>query len=342
MANRGQLLDHAKAQQATDIHICAGAPILFRIGGKLVPITKEILTAEQSREMSLELLTDEQRVQFEKNLDYDLMLADKNGRYRINIGYFNGAVGSTIRILPTRPRTIEELLLPDVVRDLTHRRKGLVLITGSTSQGKTTTMAAMIDEINSTSEKHIVTIEDPIEYVHTNKMGIVRQREVGRDTQSFYSGLRAALRQDPDVIAIGEMRDYETIKIALAAAETGVLVLSTLHVISIDKIIERLLSYAPATDEGQLRFLLAESLQGMIHQELIPTLNGEQRVACEVLVVTGAAKNIIRRKGGFFLRSVIETGKKHGMITMTDSVNGLVESKIIHGGVAKSILASYK
>ena len=342
MANRGQLLDHAKAQQATDIHICAGAPVLFRIGGKLVPITKEILTAEQSREMSLELLTDEQRVLFEKNLDYDLMLADKNGRYRINIGYFNGSVGSTIRILPTRPRTIEELFLPDVVRDLTHRRKGLVLITGSTSQGKTTTMAAMIDEINSTFEKHIVTIEDPIEYVHTNKMGIVRQREVGRDTQSFYSGLRAALRQDPDVIAIGEMRDYETIKIALAAAETGVLVLSTLHVISIDKIIERLLSYAPATDEGQLRFLLAESLQGMIHQELIPTLNGEQRVACEVLVVTGAAKNIIRRKGGFFLRSVIETGKKHGMITMTDSVNGLVESKIIHGGVAKSILAIYK
>ncbi len=342
MINRRQLLEHAKTQQATDIHICAGAPILFRVGGKLIPITKEKLTAEQSREITFELLTEDQKIQFEKNLDYDLMLADEAGRYRINVGYFNGEVGATIRILPTRPKTIKELSLPDIVKDLAHRTKGLVLITGSTSQGKTTTMASMIDEINTTCEKHIVTIEDPIEYVHTNRAGIVRQRAVGRDTQTFYSGLRAALRQDPDVISIGEMRDYETIKIALAAAETGVLVLSTLHVISIDKIIERLLSYAPATDEGQLRFLLAESLQGMIHQELIPTVNGEQRVACEVLVVTGAAKNILRRKGGFFLRTVIETGKKHGMITMSESVNALLEAGVISEGVAKSILANYK
>ena len=341
MINRKQLLEHAKAQQATDIHICAGAPVLFRVGGKLVPITKEKLTAQQSRDISLELLTEEQKVEFKKNLDYDLMLADGAGRYRINIGYFNGEVGSTIRILPTRPRTLQELSLPDIVTDLAGRTKGLVLITGSTSQGKTTTMSAMIDEINSTCEKHVVTIEDPIEYVHTNKAGIVRQREVGRDTKSFYTGLRAALRQDPDVIAIGEMRDYETIKIALAAAETGVMVLSTLHVISIDKIIERLLSYAPATDEGQLRFLLAESLQGMIHQELIPTVNGEQRVACEVLVVTNAAKNIIRRKGGFFLRSVIETGRKHGMVTMVESINTLLEAGTISEGVAKSVLANY-
>ncbi|MEJ2704430.1 MAG: PilT/PilU family type 4a pilus ATPase [Sedimentisphaerales bacterium] len=342
MISRKQLLEHAKAQQATDVHICAEAPILFRIGGKLVPITKEKLTAEQSREISFDLLTKEQKAEFEKKLDFDLMLADGIGRYRINIGYFNGSVGSTIRILPSRPRTIRELNLPDVVADLTRRTKGLVLITGSTSQGKTTTMAAMIDHINTASEKHVVTIEDPIEYVHTNKAGVVRQREVGRDTQSFYSGLRAALRQDPDVIAVGEMRDYETIKIALAAAETGVLVLSTLHVISIDKIIERLLSYAPASDESQLRFLLAESLQGMIHQELIPTVQGGQRVACEVLVVTSAAKNIIRRKGGFFLRSVIETGKKHGMITMVESVNTLLQAGTITEGVARTILANYE
>ncbi len=342
MISRKQLLEHAKSQHATDIHISAGAPILFRVGGKLVPITKEQLTAEQSRQISLELLTESQRTQFEKNLDFDLMLADESGRYRINVGYFNGSVGSTIRILATRPRTIDELFLPEVVKKLTQRTKGLVLITGSTSQGKTTTMAAMIDEINSTSEKHVVTIEDPIEYVHTNKVGVVRQREVGRDTQSFYTGLRAALRQDPDVIAIGEMRDYETIKIALAAAETGVLVFSTLHVISIDKIIERLLSYAPASDESQLRFLLAESLQGMIHQELIPTVDGKQRVACEVLVVTNAAKNIIRRKGSFFLRSVIETGKKHQMVTMVESINTLLNDGIISEGIAKNVLSNYE
>lgn len=342
MINGKQLLEHAKDQKATDIHICAGAPVVFRVGGNLVPVTKENLTAEQSREISLELLAEEQKIQFEKELDYDLMLSDENGRYRINIGYFNGAVGAIIRILPTKPKTIKELFLPDIVKKLARRTKGLVLITGSTSQGKTTTMASMIDEINTTCTKHIITIEDPIEYVHTNKKGIVRQRQVGKDTQTFYSGLRAALRQDPDIIAIGEMRDYETIKIALAAAETGVLVLSTLHVISIDKIIERLLSYAPATDEGQLRFLLAESLQGMIHQELIPTVKGEQRVACEVLVATGAARNIVRRKGGFFLRTVIETGKKHGMITMSESVNALFEKGIISEGIAKSILANYK
>ncbi len=341
MIDKEQLLEHAKSQQATDVHICAGAPILFRVGGDLVPITKEKLTAEQSREISLGLLTEDQIAEFEKNLDYDLMLADEGGRYRINIGYFDGKVGATIRVLPTTVKTIEQLLLPDIVKKLARCRKGLVLITGSTSQGKTTTMAAMIDEINTTSKKHIITIEDPIEYVHTNKAGVVRQREVGTDTKSFYTGLRAALRQDPDVIAIGEMRDYETIKIALSAAETGVLVLSTLHVISIDKIMERLLSYAPATDGSQLRFLLAESLQGMIHQELIPTVDGGQRVACEVMVVTGAAKNIIRRKGGFFLRSVIETGKKHGMITMVSSVEALLKQKLISEGVAKSILANY-
>jgi twitching motility protein PilT len=342
MIDRKQLLEHAKANDATDIHICAGAPVLFRVGGDLIPVTKEILTPEQSRDISLELLTEEQRARFEESLDYDLMLADESGRYRINIGYFNGAVGATIRILPTGPRTIEELFLPDVVRTLTRRTKGLVLITGSTRQGKTTTMASMIDEINSTSKKHVITIEDPIEYVHTNKSGIVRQREVGKDTQSFYTGLRAALRQDPDIIAIGEMRDYETIKIALTAAETGVLVFSTLHVISIDKILERLLSYTPATDEGQLRFLLAESLQGIIHQELLPTVDGERRVACEILVVTSATKNIIRRRGGYFLRSIIETGKKHGMVTMTESVNDLLEKKIITEGVAKSVMVNYK
>jgi len=342
MIERKQLLEHAKANDATDIHICAGAPVLFRVGGELIPVTKETLTVEQSRDISLELLTEEQRARFEENLDYDLMLADESGRYRINIGYFNGAVGATIRILPTRPRTVKELFLPDIVRGLAHRTKGLVLITGSTSQGKTTTMAAMIDQINTTSKKHIITIEDPIEYVHTNKSGIVRQREVARDTQSFYTGLRAALRQDPDVIAIGEMRDYETIKIALTAAETGVLVLSTLHVISIDKILERLLSYTAASDEGQLRFLLAESLQGIIHQELLPTADGERRVACEILVVTNATKNIIRRKGGYFLRNVIETGKKHGMMTMVESVNALLEKKIITEGVAKSVLVNYK
>ena len=199
----------------------------------------------------------------------------------------------------------------------------------------------MIDFINTTQKKHIVTIEDPIEYIHTNKKGIVRQREVGRDTKTFATGLRAALRQDPDVIAIGEMRDYETIKIALTAAETGILVLSTLHVISIDKMIERILSYGPDEGENTIRFLLAETLQGAIHQELLPLVTGGQRVACEIMTSTNGAKNIIRRKGGYHLRSVIDTGKKYGMCTMSESIEKLLDQKLINPETAKRVMANY-
>ena len=339
--NKKKLLGYAKKQGATDIHICAGSPILFRIGRKLIPIREEVLTAEQSKSLTLELLDDEQRAQLEKNLDYDFMWAEKDGRYRVNVGYFNGSVGATIRVLNSDVYTIEQLKLPAVVRELAHKTKGLVLVTGATSQGKTTTLAAMIDEINMTRRKHIITIEDPIEYIHESKKGMVRQREIGADTKSFHTALRAALRQDPDVIAIGEMRDFETIKIALTAAETGILVLSTLHVISIDKIIERLLSYAPPDGEGYLRYLLAEAVQGVIHQELVPTIDHGQRVACEIMTGTNASRNIIRRKGGFMLRTVISTGKKQGMCLMAESVQNLLEEGVVTEDTAKKILSNY-
>ncbi|MBL7214628.1 MAG: PilT/PilU family type 4a pilus ATPase [Phycisphaerae bacterium] len=341
MQNRNQLFDFAVEQHATDIHICAGAPVQFRIGGKLKPVTEEQLTPEKSRQLCYEMLTTEQIQKFEDNLDFDLMLAYNIARFRINVGYFNGAVGATVRVLAGEPKTPDELFLPETVKTLAQKEKGLVLITGSTSQGKTTTMSSMIDFINTTQKKHIVTIEDPIEYVHTNKKGIVRQREVGRDTKSFASGLRAALRQDPDVIAIGEMRDYETIKIALTAAETGILVLSTLHVISIDKMIERILSYAPDEGENTIRFLLAETLQGVVHQELLPLITGGQRVACEIMTTTTGTKNIIRRKGGYHLRSVVDTGKKYGMCTMVESIESLLEQKLISPETAKRVLANY-
>lgn len=271
-----KILKTAKAKKASDVHICVGAPIICRIGKDLVPISDKPLSSDMSRKLSYELLSAEQIGQFEKLLDYDLMLADEEGRYRVNINYNDGNVGAIIRILPGQPKTLQELHLPPIVRELSHRTKGFVLITGSTSQGKTTTMSAMIDEINRNYKKHVITIEDPIEYMQVNDKSIVRQRGVGKDTQSFSSGLRAALRQDPDVIAIGEMRDYDTIKIALTAAETGVLVISTLHVISIDKMLERLLSYGLTSDENNLRYSLADSLQGAIHQELVPTIDGEK------------------------------------------------------------------
>ena len=254
----------------------------------MTPISEKPLSSDLSKKLTYELLTPEQINTFERLLDYDLMLADDEGRYRVNISYNNGNVGAIIRILPGEPRSLEELRLPATVKELAHRTKGLVLLTGSTSQGKTTTMASMINEINKYEKRHIITIEDPIEYMQINHQSIIRQRSVGKDTQSFSSGLRAALRQDPDVVAIGEMRDADTIKIALTAAETGILVISTLHVISIDKIMERLLGYGLVSDENNLRYSLADSLQGVIHQELVPTLDGGKRVACEILTSTDA------------------------------------------------------
>ena len=336
-----RLLGDARKRGASDIHICAGAPALYRIGRELVPATRHDMTPELSRELAYSVMTPEAIHEFEHALDADFMLADDAGRYRVNVCINNGSIGAVIRILPEEPPSLESLNLPPIVTHLAHNTKGIILITGSTSQGKTTTMSGMIDEVNAREKKHIITIEDPVEFVHKNKKGVVRQREVGSDTHDFHSGLRAALRQDPDVIAIGEMRDYESIRIALTAAETGVFVLSTIHIISIDKFIERMLSYAPSEEEGHLRYLLADSLQAIIHQELLPTTDGGKRVACEVLVVTDAARNIIRKRGAFQLRNIIATGAQWGMVPMTQSVEELRDEGLITEDVMRSIAANY-
>jgi twitching motility protein PilT len=336
-----QIIAAARAKNATDVHIIAGAPLMFRVGKDLIPQTKDRLTGDQARELAFQLLSTSQQEIFRQRLDFDQMVADETGRCRVNISYNDGAVGAVVRLLPEEPRSLEQIRVQPVVDYLAAQTKGLVLITGSTSQGKTTTMSAMINEINAHQRKHIVTIEDPIETVHPNRQSIVRQREVGRDTASFASGLRAALRQDPDVVAIGEMRDYETIRIALTAAETGVFVLSTLHVISIDKVIERLLSYAPVEDEGHLRYLLAGALQGIIHQELLPATDGGKRVALEVLVATDAAKNVLRNRGAFHLRNIIATGARYGMITMQQSIDALLAEGAITPEVAAAVMINY-
>jgi len=336
-----KLLKLAKAKNATDIHICAGAPILFRIGRDLIPSTHGKVTPELSEQLAFEMLTPDQIEQFKSLLDYDLMLADEGGRYRVNISLNGGVVGVVIRVLPEEAKSIDELKLPSIIKHLAGLTKGLVLITGSTSQGKTATMSGIINEINTNDRRHIITIEDPVETIHFSKKSIIRQREVGRDTKTFYSGLRAALRQDPDVIAIGEMRDYETIKIALIAAETGVLVLSTLHIISIDKLIERLLSYAPAEGQNHLRYMLAAALQAVIHQELIPTVDGGKRVGCEILIGTGGVRNVIRNRDSFMLRNIIHTSARDGMITMRQSVSELLEEKLITDEVAQGIMMNY-
>ncbi len=337
------ILSVARTKKATDVHIVAGSPVLLRVEGELLPITKEPIPARLAQELTYALLTPEQIAEFEQTLDLDFMTADmEKHRYRVNVSYNDRDVGAVIRLLPSEPMPLEALKMPEVVSQLPLAPHGLILITGSTSQGKTTTMSAMIDLINRTKRQHVVTIEDPIEYVHVNKKSIIRQREVGKDTQSFNRGLRAALRQDPDVIAIGEMRDYETIKIALTAAETGVLVLSTLHIISIDKIIERLISYAPDGGDGHIRTLLAEALRGIIHQELLPTKDGGKRVACEILVATDAVRNVMRNRSTFHLRNVITTGQRYGMQTMKASLDQIHDEGVITDAVYNSVAEAYR
>ncbi len=337
------ILSLAEGRGATDVHLAAGAPVLLRIEGELVPATRHPLHADQTKRLAYTLLADDQIQQFEKDHDLDFMLVSPEGRrFRVNISLNHGAVGAVMRLLPHQPIPLDRIRLPKIVHRLQRARKGLILITGSTSQGKTTTLASIIDAINSSQRKHIVTIEDPVEYLHANKSSIIRQREVGKDTHSFAQGLRAALRQDCDVLAIGEMRDYDTIKIALTAAETGVLVLSTLHIMSIDKIIERLLAYAPEGYEGQVRTQLAEALLCVIHQELLPTVNGAKRVACEVLVATEAVRNLIRNRGTYYLRSVIATGRRYGMQTMKSSLDQLREEGEISDSLYRVVAENYR
>ena len=332
----------AQSKKASDIHISVGAPILFRCGKDLIPSTGGNVTLELCERLITDLLNEDQLKAFHNDGDFDLLLIDNNeARYRVNVSMCNQSPGLVIRVLAASVPSVDALQLPPVVHKLANMTKGLVLVTGSTSQGKTTTMSAIINEINEKQRRHIVTIEDPIEILHRNKKSLIRQREVGRDTDSFYRGLRSALRQDPDIIAIGEMRDYETIRIALIAAETGVLVLSTLHIISIDKLVERMLSYAPMDDQSHFRYLLADALQGVIHQELVPTVDGGKRVATEVMVVTDAIRNIIRSRDSFHLRNALHTGSKHGMVTMRQSVDNLLETGVITPEAAQNILANY-
>ena len=336
------LLTLARDLKATDVHILPGSPVYARVDGGLRPLTDEVLSASAARHLSFALLSEKQRASLDEVLDLDLMcIDDAQRRYRLNVSYANGAIGAVIRLLPHLPIPLEELRLPPVVEATTHRGKGLVLITGSTSQGKTTTMASMVDAINRHSRKHIVTIEDPIEYLHPKGQSLVRQREIGRDTHTFASGLRAALRQDPDVVLIGEMRDYETIEIALRAAASGVLVISTLHIVSSERLVDRLLSYAPPGRESLVRTMTSEVLHLVVHQELLPTVSGGKRIAAEVLVGTRAVRNLLKSGGDAQLRSTVMAGRDAGMVTMQASVDALLAEGEISPAVREDVLKNY-
>lgn len=326
-----QLLKIAIERNASDLHITAGLPPMLRIDGRLTPTEFPRLKPEDTRRLIYAILNDKQREKFERDLELDTSYGIAGyGRFRLNVFKQRGAVSAAFRSIPNIIKTPSELGLPDIVNELAKKRSGLVLVTGPTGVGKSTTLAAIIDIINSTRNEHILTIEDPIEFIHTHKKSMINQRELGVDTYSFANALRSALREDPDVILVGEMRDLETISGVLTAAETGHLILSTLHTIDAPQTIDRIIDVFPTHQQQQVRIQLAGVLEAIISQQLIPSATGSGRVlACEVLIANAAVKNIIREGKVHQLKAIMQTNRQIGMQTMDQALYDLwKENKI--------------
>jgi twitching motility protein PilT len=338
-----ELMKLAHDRKASDIHITVNSPAMFRIHGVLKPVNDQILVPLATLEMAKELMTTEQYESFLEKGDLDLSygIADVS-RFRVNVYKQKGNVSLTIRLIPTKIPAMEVLGLPSIAQDFAKKPQGLVLVTGPTGSGKSTTLAAILDYINRTRKDHIITLEDPIEFVHPHKSCIVNQREIGVDTHSFSSGLRAALRQDPDIILVGEMRDLETISIAITAAETGHLVFGTLHTADAPQTIDRIIDVFPSEAQQQVRVQLASVMLGVMAQRLLPTMDGSGRVAAiEVLVNTPAVANLIRSEKVHQIRSVMQTGKAQGMQTMEMALRELLQQRIITVDTAKEALFGF-
>ena len=323
------LLDLTINSQASDLHLSVGHHPTMRIAGSLVPMLKEdMLTADISRELSLSLMTKKQQDKFleNKEIDFSYNFQDK-ARFRVNVFFQMNSVSCALRLVPNKIRTIQELNLPSILHSFTKVRQGFVLLCGPSSQGKSTTLASLIDEINHTRSNHIVTIEDPIEYVFKDDQSIVDQREVGEDTLNFSNALRSTFRQDPDVIMVGEMRDKETISTAITAAETGHLVFATLHTNSAAQTIHRIVDSFDPAEQSQVRSQLSSSLLGVVSQRLIPRIQGGLIPACEVLIANHAISNLIRENKIHEIPAVIETNLEEGMISLNRSLSGLVRRK---------------
>ncbi|MGH2850992.1 MAG: type IV pilus twitching motility protein PilT [Solirubrobacteraceae bacterium] len=324
-----EILLEVVRRRASDLHLTAGVPPTLRQRGQLVRLDEyPTLTPEDTREFIYSILTTEQRRRLENDLQLDFAyVVPGQARFRVNAYFQRSAVAAAFRLIPSEIVPIDTLGLPTVVHDLSRRPRGLVLVTGPTGSGKTTSLASMIDEINATRDEHIVTIEDPIEFVHGHRRCVINQRELGTDASSFAAALKAALRQDPDVILVGEMRDLETISTALTAAETGHLVFGTLHTQDAPQTIDRVIDVFPPEQQGQIRVQLSVTLQGVVTQQLLPTADGAGRcVACEVLVPTPAVRNLIREGKVHQIPSIIQTGSAHGMQTMDAALATLVRA----------------
>jgi len=325
------ILIQAKEKGASDVHLNIGIPPILRLNGKLTKTQFPILSANDVHEMIITLISDEQRKDFEKNrqLDFSYEMKDVS-RFRINIFRHRLGEAAAIRLIPTNILTISELGLPDVIATLAEKDKGIILATGPTGSGKSTTLAALIDIVNTNRYEHIISIEDPIEYIHQHKNCVVSQREIGEHTDSFASALRVALREDPDVILVGEMRDLETISMALRAAETGHLVFSTLHTNSAADTIERMVNAFPAHQQAQARLQVAGTIEAVIAQTLIPTVDGQSRIAAmELMLATPAIRNLIRDEKIHQIPSTIQISRKMGMQSLDQSLKDLLmEGKI--------------
>ncbi len=332
MARLDELFRYLKDQEGSDLHLGATMPPRIRVHGEIEEVESwTALSSAELEAMQREIVTDEQWQEYESSGDLDFAYGLEGvARFRANYLRQENGAGAVFRIIPERILTVDELSLPDAVRKLADLRRGLVLVTGPTGSGKSTTLAAIIDSINSTYSKHIVTIEDPVEFVHQNKKSIISHREVGTHTGGFGPALRAAVREDPDVILVGEMRDLETISLALTAAEMGVLVFGTLHTNNAAKTIDRVIDAFPADEQPQVRLTLSESIVGIVSQLLLKTADGKGRCAAnEILLRTPGLPNIIREGNTPMLQSVIQSGKNIGMQAMDDCLMGLLESKKI-------------
>ncbi|MDO5155041.1 MAG: type IV pilus twitching motility protein PilT [Eubacteriales bacterium] len=325
-----RLILKARAMGCSDMHITVGMPLMFRINGKLQIIPDAPNDAE-TEAMLLEMLDEKQRKKIEESIDLDFAIKSSDGnRQRVNIFKQEGNLAATIRLLNSDIPSLQMLGLPNVLSELADRPRGLILVTGPTGSGKSTTLAAMIDHINSTRPEHIITIEDPIEYKYQRKMSLIHQREVGRDVGDFAAALRSALREDPDIILVGEMRDYETISAALTAAETGHLVMSTLHTTGAAQTIDRIIDACPASIQNQIRTQLAGVLNGVITQCLVPNAKGTGRLAAtEILVGTDAVCNLIRENKCHQMNSLMQSGYNVGMHTLNSDLSRLVNSGMI-------------
>ncbi|GAC30822.1 type IV pilus twitching motility protein PilT [Brumicola pallidula] len=335
-----ELLAFSVSNRASDLHLSAGLPPIIRVDGEMRRLNINELTHEEVHELIFSIMNDKQRKEYEENLECDFSFEIKDlSRFRVNAFMQNRGAAAVLRTIPSDILTLDQLGAPEIFKQIINQPTGIILVTGATGSGKSTTLAAMVDHINTHKREHILTIEDPIEFVHKNKMCVMNQREVHRDTHSFNNALRSALREDPDVILVGELRDLETIRLAISAAETGHLVFGTLHTNSAPKTIDRIIDVFPAEEKSMVRSMLSESLRAVISQTLLKKVGGGRVAAHEIMIGIPAIRNLIREDKVPQMYSVIQTGHQHGMQTMDQCLQRLVAMGVIsaNDAAAKSI-----